>query len=104
VEDQSEQGVTPVDIEPDEVRDDFQLKRVRVLVETTERSFRGYVYMPAGGVRLSDHLNSYRKHFLCLDGVEISDRGKHYATGDSAGFVAIAISQITYIRPLDEDA
>lgn len=104
MEGRAQGGVAPLEREPDEVSDDFTLKRVRVLVETTERSFRGYVYMPADGVRLSDHLNSYRKHFLCMDGVEISDRGKHYATGDSAGFVAIAISQITYIRPLDENA
>ena len=79
------------------------LRRVHVLVETQERSFRGYMYAPLESQRLSDYLNAYPKPFLCLDTVKVSDRGKHYATGDTAGFVAIAIASITYLCPLDDD-
>lgn len=80
-------------------------KRVRVLIETNERAFKGYVYKPVKDdrYRLSDHLNDYNKQFICLADVEISDRGQHYRVGDRQPFVAVAISAITYLAPLDND-
>ena len=79
-----------------------KLKRVHVLVETPERSFRGYMHAPLENQRLSDYLNSYPKNFLCLDDVKVSDRGKHYATGESVPFVAISLGSIIYLCPLDD--
>ncbi|MBE0475627.1 MAG: hypothetical protein IBX62_00795 [Coriobacteriia bacterium] len=80
-------------------------QRVRVLVETTARSFKGYVYKPVkdSGYRLSDHLNDYDKQFLCLSDVEIADRGQHYRVGEKRDFIAVATSAITYITPLEDD-
>ena len=81
-------------------------KRVRVLIETAERCFRGYIYMPERDqhYRLSDHLNEYGKEFLCLSDVEIAERGQHWRVGDKQPFVAVALTSITYVTPLDDDA
>jgi hypothetical protein len=81
------------------------LERIRVLVETGERSFRGYVYKPVKDerFRLSDHLNAYGKDFLCLSDVVIQDRGQQYRAGDKRDFVAISVAAITYVTPLRED-
>lgn len=80
-------------------------KRVRVLIETSERAFKGFVYKPIKDdrYRLSDHLNDYNKQFICLSEVEVSDRGQHYRVGDRLPFIAIAINAITYITPLEPD-
>lgn len=79
-------------------------ERIKVLVETTERSFRGYVYKRTGErFRLSDHLNAYDKQFLCLTDVMITDRGKEYRIGDKRDFVAISIASITFVTPMDDD-
>lgn len=80
-------------------------KRIRVLVETHERSFKGHVHKPVkdGTYRLSDHLNDYDKQFICMTDVEVADRGQHYRVGERLGFVAVAINSITYIAPLEED-
>lgn len=80
-------------------------KRVRVLVETTERSFKGYVYRPIKDerYRLSDHLNDYGKQFLCLSDVEVADRGQHYRVGEKRDFLAVSTSAITYITPLENE-
>ena len=81
--------------------DDFQ--KIRVLVETAERSFRGYLFKPVReeGFRLSDFLNSYGDKFLRLSEVEITDRGQHYRVGEKIEFVAISVSAITYLAPLE---
>lgn len=80
--------------------------RVRIMIETAERSFRGYVYMPERDehFRLSDHLNTYDKGFLCLTDVEIADRGQHWRVGEKLDFIAVSVAQITYVTPLDENA
>jgi hypothetical protein len=80
-------------------------ERIRVLVETAERSFRGWVYKPIkdSTYRLSDHLNSYDKAFLSLADVVIQDRGQAYRAGDRRDFVAVAVSSVTYITPLRDD-
>ena len=80
-------------------------KRIRVLIETTERCFRGFVYKPEREehYRLSDHLNSLDNKFLCLSEVEIADRGQHWRVGEKQPFVAVAVSAITYVTPLEED-
>jgi len=80
---------------------DYQ--KIRVLVETAERGFRGYIYKPVReeGFRLSDFLNSYGDKFLRLSEVEITDRGQHYRVGEKISFVAISVAAITYIAPLD---
>ena len=51
--------------------------RVRVIVETAERTFRGYLFQPIAEPtqRLSDYLNGYDRRFLCLADVSVNDRG-----------------------------
>jgi hypothetical protein len=83
---------------------DFTHERVRVLVETAERAFKGYVYKPVKDdrYRLSDHLNAFSHKFISLADVQILDRGQQYRAGDKRDFVAIAVSSITYITPLKD--
>jgi hypothetical protein len=83
--------------------DTQQHQRVRVLVETDKRTFLGDVYMPIRDerFRLSDHLNAYDKKFLCLSDVRVKDRGQEHRPGDQRDFVAIAITSITYVTPVD---
>ncbi len=78
--------------------------RIKVMIETDERCFKGYIYKPDKGedFRLSDHLNSYEKQFVCLSDVEINDRGIYHRVGDKRDFVAVALSAITYLVPLEE--
>jgi hypothetical protein len=78
-------------------------EQVRVMVETDERTFRGVIHKPVMGetFRLSDHLNQYDRTFLCLTDVTINERGQQYRSGDSYPFVAITVSSITYIAPID---
>lgn len=79
-------------------------ERIKVLVETTERTFRGTVHKPVGDdrYRLSDYLNTYDRTFLCLTDVQINDRGQEYRAGDKADFIAVAVQSITFIKPLPE--
>ncbi len=79
-------------------------EQIRVLVETAERTFRGTVHKPIidDTYRLSDHLNSYDKKFLCLSDVMINERGQEYRAGQKQEFVAIALSAITYVTPLND--
>lgn len=79
-------------------------ERIRVLVETAERTFRGVVHKPMidDRYRLSDHLNTYDKNFLCLTDVTINERGQQYRAGDKAEFVAIAIAAITFVQPIQD--
>jgi hypothetical protein len=82
-----------------------EYKRIRVLIETAERSFRGYIYKPEKDerYRLSDYLNSLDNQFINLAEVEIADRGQHWRVGDKQAFVAIAIASITYVTPLEDE-
>jgi len=77
-------------------------ERVRVLVETQERAFKGTVYKPVKDeqFRLSDHLNTYDRTFLCLTDVQIADRGQAWRVSDKREFIAIAVNAITYVTPL----
>ncbi|HEX9092397.1 MAG TPA: hypothetical protein VF902_00290 [Coriobacteriia bacterium] len=77
-------------------------ERIRVLVETDERAFKGFIHKPLKDdtFRLSDHLNTYGKDFICLSDVQISERGQAYRVGEKREFVAIAIAAITYITPM----
>lgn len=79
-------------------------KRVRVLIETTERCFRGQICLPEREqtYRLSDHLNGYGKDFLCMSDVEIAERGQQWRIGQKQAFVAVAVPSITYVTPLDD--
>lgn len=79
-------------------------EKIRVLVETAERSFRGYIHMPIKDdmFRLSDHLNTFGKEFLCLSDVTMNERGQQYRAGDRHDFVAVAIHSITFVTPIDE--
>lgn len=76
---------------------------IRVLVETSERTFKGTVYKPVGDdtFRLSDHLNAYDKKFLNLSDVTIHERGQAHRVGDKCEYVAVAINAITYLTPID---
>ena len=78
-----------------------EFERVKVLVETAERSFRGYVYRPCSEPthRLSDHLNEYNRRFLCLSDVQVNDRGQVHRPGEKREFVAISVAAIHYIAP-----
>lgn len=80
-------------------------RKIKVLVETPERTILGHVHKPEseGERRLSDHLNEYGKAFLCLTDVEIKDRGQHHRVGDKRPFIAISIASICYITPLEDD-
>jgi len=79
-------------------------EKIKVLVETAERSFRGYVHKPLKDERhrLSDHLNEYDKNFLCLSDVQINERGHQYRPGEQSEFIAIAINAITYVQPITD--
>lgn len=79
-------------------------ERIRVLVETAERSFRGYIHVPIKDdmFRLSDHLNTFGKEFLCLSDVTMNERGQQYRAGEPYGFVAVAVHSITFVTPIDE--
>lgn len=79
-------------------------EQIRVMVETTERTFRGTVHKPVvdDTYRLSDHLNSYDKKFLALSDVTIHERGQQYRAGEKHEFIAVAISAITYLAPVKE--
>lgn len=80
-------------------------KRVKVLIETAERLFRGYIYVPERDphYRLSDHLNGHGKEFVCLSDVEVGERGQDDRAGEKQPFVAVAASAITYVSPLEDD-
>jgi len=84
-------------------RMDAQFQKIRVLVETDQRSFKGWVHKPINGdaQRLSDYINSYGDVFLRLSDVEVTERGQHYRVGDKQDFVAVAINSITYIAPIE---
>lgn len=79
-------------------------ERIKVVVETDERTFRGYVHKPVKDdrYRLSDHLNTYEGAFLALTEVQINDRGQAYRAGEKREFVAVAVNAITYLAPLKE--
>lgn len=82
---------------------EHQHERIKVLVETDERCFKGYVHKPIRDerFRLSDHMNQYGQRFICLSDVEVTDRGQHYRVGEKLDFVAVATDSITYFAPLD---
>lgn len=79
-----------------------RIERVAVVVETGERTFRGYLYRPLtdSRERLSDYLNNYSRRFLCLSNVAINDRGQTHRPGEKREFVAISTAAITYVAPL----
>lgn len=79
-------------------------ERIRVLVETDERAFKGYVYKPDKGAsfRLSDYLNSCDRSFLLLTDVQVADRGQVWRVLEKRDFIAVSIAQITYVTPLSD--
>jgi hypothetical protein len=80
-----------------------RFERVKVVVETAERSFRGYITRPASdGVRLSDYLNDYDKPFIALSEVAVNDRGQTHRPGEIHQFVAISTDAITFIAPMKD--
>jgi len=82
--------------------DNQQYERVKVIVETAERTFRGFLYRPVLGPdhRLSDYLNEYDRKFLCLSDVAINDRGQTHRPGEKRDFVAISANAITFLAPM----
>lgn len=80
-------------------------ERERVIVETAERTFRGYLYRPSAGSsqRLSDYLNEYDRRFLCIADVAINDRGQTHRPGEKRDFVAISTSAISFLAPMRPD-
>jgi hypothetical protein len=82
--------------------DNNGFERVRVIVETAERSFRGFLYKPIvdENHRLSDYLNDFDRPFLCLSDVAVTDRGQTHRPGEKRDFVAISTSAISFIAPM----
>ena len=85
--------------------DEQEYERVRVIVETAERTFRGYLYRPVLGPdhRLSDYLNEYDRRFLCLSEVAVNDRGQTHRPGEKRDFVAISTNAISFLAPMRKD-
>jgi hypothetical protein len=83
--------------------DKGNFEKVRVIVETAERTFRGNLYRPIveQGNRLSDFLNEYDRRFLCLTEVAINDRGQTHRPGEKRDFVAISTSAISFLAPMN---
>jgi len=81
-----------------------RVERVPVVVETAERTFRGYLYRPLtdSNERLSDYLNNYNRRFLCLSDVAVNDRGQTHRPGEKRAFVAISTTAITYVAPMQK--
>lgn len=79
-----------------------QFQRVRVLVETSQRAFRGVVHQPVNDPpqRFSDYINTYPHAFLSLSEVQVTERGQHYRVGDKQDFAAVSVAAITYITVL----
>lgn len=84
--------------------DQVNYERVRVIVETSERTFRGYLYRPLidETSRLSDYLNEYTRPFLCLSDVAVNDRGQTHRPGEKRDFVAISTNAICFLAPMRE--
>lgn len=82
--------------------DEGKFERIRVVVETDERTFRGFLYKPVVNEnhRLSDYLNDYDRPFLCLSDVAVNDRGQTHRPGEKRDFVAISTGAISYIAPM----
>ena len=82
--------------------DAVSYEKVRVIVETAERTFRGYLYRPVldGAHRLSDYLNEYDRRFLCLSDVAVNDRGQTHRPGEKREFVAISTNAISFLAPM----
>lgn len=80
-------------------------KKIKILAETKERSFKGWVYTPADSdsMRLSDYLNAYPERFLRLADVEVTNRGQHYRVGEHVEFAAVAMEAITFVTPLEDE-
>lgn len=79
-------------------------EKILVLIETAERTFRGYVHKPRlqDDFRLSDHLNTYDKQFIALSDVQINERGQQYRAGEKYPFVAVSVAAITFVTPVQE--
>jgi hypothetical protein len=79
-------------------------ERIRVLVETAERAFKGFIHKPVTDpqCRLSDYLNDHDKDFVCLSDVQVLERGQAYRVGDKRDFVAVSKGAITYVTPLKD--
>ncbi len=81
-------------------------RKIRVLVETPERTIVGTIHKPESQdtqIRLSDYINDYSRQFLCLTEVEIKERGQQHRVGDKRPFIAVAIASICYMAPLEDD-
>jgi hypothetical protein len=89
----------------DEIQEQ-RFEKIRVLVETAEKTFRGYIHKPVRdpNYRLSDFLNDHETTFVNLTEVKINERAMQHRPGDDQLYVAIAVSSIVYITPLEPDA
>ncbi len=79
-------------------------EKIFVLVETSERTFRGFIHKPARepSFRLSDYLNDYEKTFINLTNVKVNERGQQHRPGEDRAYVAVAVSSIVYLTPVDQ--
>jgi hypothetical protein len=79
-------------------------EQVRVIVETSERTFRGFLYKPIldPAQRVSDYLNDYDRPFLCLSDVSVTDRGQAHRPGEKRPFIAIATNAISFVAPMND--
>jgi hypothetical protein len=90
----------------DETVREQRFEKILVLVETAERTFRGYIHKPVRepNYRLSDYLNDTTKTFISLSQVRVNERGQQHRPGEDREYVAIAVGSIVYIAPVDPAA
>lgn len=80
-----------------------EYEELYVVVETDERTFRGYIHKPTDPkIRFSDYLNNYEKSFICLTSVQVFDRGQLYKLSEKHDFIVISVASITFIAPFVE--
>jgi hypothetical protein len=76
----------------------------RIVVETARYRISGLLNLPRDGYRsrLTDYLNAGERSFLALTNVELTplDGGP----SERCDFLALAIPQIVFARPLDSSA
>jgi hypothetical protein len=82
-----------------------ELRDERIVVETGRYRITGLVSLPRDGYRsrLTDYLNASERTFMALTDVELV---AHERPGESerCEFLALALSQIVFARPVDGEA
>ncbi|HWF55316.1 MAG TPA: hypothetical protein VG223_11835 [Solirubrobacteraceae bacterium] len=80
----------------------MELRETKILVETDRHRIIGTLSLPRDGYRsrLTDYLNADERIFLALTDVEL-ERLDGDGESERCEFLALAIGQIVFARPLD---